>query len=50
MPEAASLSRPASASVLTAELARSLTGKLPASERGSRVDHVHENIHTLYTT
>ena len=47
MPEAASLSRPASASVLTAELAGSLTGKLPASERGSRVDHVHENIHTL---
>ena len=47
-PEAASLSRPAPASVLTAQLAGSLTGKLPASERGSRVDHVHENIHTLY--
>ena len=40
MPEAASLSRAASASVLMAELAGSLTGKLPASERGSRVDHV----------
>ena len=46
MPEAASLSRPASASVLTAELAGSLTGKLPASERGSRVDHVHDKVHT----
>ena len=48
MPEAASLSRPASASVLTAELAGSLTGKLPASERGSRVDHVHDKVRTLY--
>ena len=46
MPEAASLSRPASASVLTAELARSLTGKLPASERGSRGRTVHHFIRT----
>ena len=50
MPEAASLSRPASASVLTAELAGSLTGKLPASERGSRVDHVHDKVRALYHT
>ena len=48
MPEAASLSRPASASVLTAELARSLTGKLPASERGSRGRSRHHFIRTLY--
>ena len=47
MPEAASLSRPASASVLTAELARSLTGKLPASERGSRGRSRHHFIRTL---
>ena len=47
MLEAASLSRPAPASVLTAQLAGSLTGKLPASERGSRVDHVHDKVRTL---
>ena len=48
MPEAASLSRAASASVLMAELAGSLTGKLPASERGSRGRTVHHLVRTLY--
>ena len=48
MPEAASLSRAASASVLMAELAGSLTGKLPASERGSRGRTVHHLVRTPY--
>ena len=46
--EAASLPRPASASVLMAQLACSLSSKLPGSGSGSRADSVELAISTLY--
>ena len=44
----AGLPRPASASVLMAELACNLSSKLPGSGSGSRVDSVELKISTLY--
>ena len=46
--EAPSLPRPASASVLMAQLAWSLSSKLPGSGSGSRADPVELKIRILY--